>query len=110
LLSVESNCVNEYGYSIAGEVRYEWIKANGADSDGCVLVGKMDDEAARVWLESTASSLTESYDELYKGLLHDDGYIIYHFFMYSLQGGMFENFKIKITNSGAEIIEWNTMR
>ncbi len=106
LYSVDTNCIDANGNSIANAFKADWIKANNADSNGKKFIGKTDNETARKFFKDNINALVNAYDNLYRGNLPEGGWITCTFSLDSdaAYGGARESAVIKITNFGATLL------
>lgn len=104
LTSVDTNCLDANGQSIANVCKSEWISANKASSDGKLSMGKLTYESAEKAFAANLSSMRTQFNEAYAGknLLPDGGYIQYNFSLVTKSGGPYSRSSITITNSGAK--------
>lgn len=106
LSSVDTNCVGTDGKSVANALKEEWISSNNADTQGKISIGKCDNETAKNWFDQEITTLVDAYNTAYagKGLLPDNGYIRYTFYLGSdaSYGGATSYATIEVTNSGAK--------
>lgn len=101
LSSVDTNCLDASGNSIASAVKNEWISANKADSQGKILIGKTSLERAEELFDQNISSLRSQYYDAYvgKNILPEGGYITYNFALI-FGNAAIRHASIMITNDG----------
>lgn len=102
LSSVDTNCIDANGISIASAVESEWITTNKADSQGKVLIGKTSLDRAEELFDQNIASMMTQFNDLYAGknLLPESGYITYHFSLI-FNNAAIRHASITVTNEGA---------
>ncbi|MCM1116000.1 MAG: hypothetical protein NC342_00470 [Pseudoflavonifractor sp.] len=101
LTSVETNCLDANGNSIASAAKNEWISANKADSQAKVLIGKTSlDRAEELFDQNISFMRSQCYDFCDgKNILPEGGYITYNFALIFGNAAV-RHASIKITNDG----------
>ena len=106
LSSVDTNCLDANGESIAPTVKNDWITANKADAQGKISLGKMTRENAEKAFDANVNSLRTQANDFYVGKLPQDGYIDYNFSLVvqsSAVNGTEKSATIRVTNSGVSV-------
>lgn len=103
LHNFESNITDAKGNNIAELIKSEWLSMMQADSQGKKVIGKTDNENARMWFNQFVNETMQQFGEIGKTSIPENGYIRFSVSLGSdaSYGGANEFATIEITNTGA---------